>query len=431
MPGKIVAFVPAKGTSERIKNKNLAILDGEYLFRRKLQQLVDCALIDEVYLDTDSDEMAALVDDLPVKRLARPPALASNSTDGHELFAYECAQVTADIYIQALCTAPFIDAECMQRAIEALLASSSHSLAAVRREKHYLWDEDGPRYGWGRIPNSVDLPVTTVEAMSLYMVRAGDAPITRRFTADVLLFELSPEESLDVNWPADLALAEIVSAGKRARENLAMLALKPYLSSAMLSDITREMGLNCALPRQIASGDGVKVFGRAKTIGLDAPREGERWEGIYDALESYNFVRPGNVIVVDNQVEDAAYFGNLNASLAARAGAAGAIINGVTRDRDAVRALDFPVFSRGHYCADIKYRGVVRSMNKPVTIGQVRVANGDYVFGDADGVVVVPRDHWPAVLAEVMKGIEREWNVGKAVAIGMPAEQILHSIGEF
>ena len=57
---KIVAFVPAKGESSRIKNKNFAILDGEYLFKRKLRQLLSCPLIDEVILDTESDEIAEL-----------------------------------------------------------------------------------------------------------------------------------------------------------------------------------------------------------------------------------------------------------------------------------------------------------------------------------------------------------------------------------
>ena len=108
---RVVAFVPAKGSSERVADKNLQLLDGEHLFKRKLRQLLDCPLIDEVVLDTDSDALAALAADLPVTRLNRPPSLASNATDGHELFAYECAAVApADLYVQCLCTAPFVTA---------------------------------------------------------------------------------------------------------------------------------------------------------------------------------------------------------------------------------------------------------------------------------------------------------------------------------
>src|SRR3546814_12643727 len=106
---KIVAVVPAKGHSDRIANKNLRVLDGEHLFKRKLRQALECKLITEVYLDTESDELADHATDLPVKRLHRPAALATNATDGHEMFAYQCAQVQdADLYIQCLCTAHFL-----------------------------------------------------------------------------------------------------------------------------------------------------------------------------------------------------------------------------------------------------------------------------------------------------------------------------------
>lgn len=428
---KIVAFVPAKGHSERIKNKNLSILDGEYLFKRKLRQLLECSRIDEVYLDTDSDELAALVDDLPVKRLRRPPELATNQADGHALFAYECSQVAADVYIQVLCTAPFVDADTMDRALSCFLDSGADSLVAIKREKQYVWKDGEPEYGRGRIPNSVDLPAVDIEAMSLYMVKNKGVTIDRRFTAAPCFFLLNPEESVDVNWPADLTFAESISAGRRAQENLAMQALKPYLSSAMLSDITREMGMRCALPRHLQPNTRRKIFGRSKTMLLDQCRPGEHWENIYDALGSYDFVRPGDIIVVDNLVPDSAYFGNLNAGLAARAGAEGAVINGVTRDAEAVAALDFAVFARGFYCSDIKYRGVVRSMNKPLNIEGVDIANGDYVFGDADGVIVIPQRHWSAVQEAVMTGIDKEWRVGRAVAMGVPAKDILRSVGEF
>lgn len=429
---KVVAFMPAKGSSERIRNKNLAILDGEHLFKRKLRQLCDCPLIDEVYLDTDDDAMAGLAADLPVHRLKRPHELATNSTDGHELFAWECAQVDADIYIQTLCTAPFVDSDTVERAIRQLMASDAESLVAIVEGKQYLWRDGLPEYGLGRIPNSVDLPMTTIEAMSLYMVKrpAGTSP-TRRYTRNPLMLRLSPTESVDVNWPEDLELAETIAAGQRARENLMLGALAPYLTSAMLSDITREMGLNCTLPREIGSTTPKKIFGRAKTLLLDLPRQEESWQGIYDALGSYAFVRQGDIIIVENRAREHAYFGNLNAQLAMRAGAVGAVIDGVTRDREAVRALGFPVYARGHYCVDIKYKGVLREMNKPIQVGGVRVENGDYILADGDGVTVVPKSHWPEVRNRAQVSIEKEWRVGRAVAMGESPDAILRQLGEF
>jgi len=429
----VVAFVPAKGSSERIANKNLAILDGEHLFKRKLRQLLESRRVTRVVLDTEDDALAALAADLPVTRLKRPAALASNATDGHALFAWECAQVRGDVYVQALCTAPFVDAATVDRAIDALLADVEHdSVVAVTHSKLYTWTDGQPDYGAGRIPNSVDLPATTIEAMSLYAVKGGGVASTRRFGARPLLLPLSPLEAVDVNWPDDFVLAETIAAGARARENLALGALRPYLSTAMLSDITREMGLDAALPAAIApSRPNVHFFGRAKTLQLDAPRAGEDWRGIYDALGSYDFVRPGDVIMVENRVAGHAYFGSLNAQLAMRAGAVGAVIDGVTRDRSEVDALSFPVFARGHTCVDIKFKGVVRSMNMPIQMGGVTVASGDYVLADGDGVVVIPCGVWAEVRDRALKVIEKEWQVGRAVALGVPPREIFDRLGEF
>ncbi len=429
---RIVAFMPAKGSSERIANKNLAILDGEHLFRRKLLQLLECPLISEVCLDTDDDAIAALADDLPVRRLKRPAALATNATDGHELFAWECAQAPADIHVQAVCTAPFVTAATMTRALQALLDAPAHdSLVAVWKGKLYGWSGIDPDYGRGRIPNSVDLPVRVIEAMSLYAVRSGATPTRQRFGASPLMFELDPTEVLDVNWPDDLALAERVAAGLRAREHLELRALSPLLSSPLLSDITREMGMNLALPPEIRPTSGRRLFGRARTLLLDHVREGEDWRGIYAALGSYAHVRLGDVIVVENRVRDRAYFGNLNAHLALRAGAVGAVIDSVTRDSEAVEALGFPVFARGTYAVDIREEGVLREMNRAVSIGGVPVRNGDYVFGDADGVVVVPAGAWGQVRDAVLSRAEREAKVGLATARGEDALGIWKGVGDF
>ena len=428
---KIVAFVPAKGSSERIVNKNLSLLDGEHLFKVKLRQLLECHLIDDVFLDTDSDEIAELAKDLPVKQIIRPKELASNATDGHELFAWECAQVEADIYLQVLCTAPFVGVETLERAITALLSSESNdSLVGVTNSKQYLWEGNEPNYGRGRIPNSVDLPLTTIEAMSLYAIRREVVSTGKRFGKNPLLFELSPTEAVDVNWPDDLVLAETIAAGERAQENLRLAALMPYLTSALLSDITREVGIsNSALPREITGHQ--RFFGRAKTLLLDHCQPGESWQGIYDALDSYQFIRPGDVIMVENRVKGRAYFGNLNAQLAMRAGAVGAIIDGLTRDKDEVKKLAFSVFARGHHCADIKFEGTLRAMNKPIIIGETPVSNGDYVFADSDGVVIIPRHRWSEIHQMALKAIEKEFKVGMAVAKGTHHKGIFDTYGEF
>lgn len=435
---KIVAFIPAKGHSERVRDKNLSILDGEYLFKRKLRQALDCPLIGEVCLDTESDALAELATDLPIARLVRPAALASNSTDGHEMFAWECSQrPDADIWIQLLCTAPFVSAATISRAIDALLADpDADSLVAVTRAKQYCWDGATPAYGTGRIPNSVDLPATVIEAMSLYIVRrpaSGEVP-TRRYGSRPILFELDPIETIDINHGSDLAIAETIAAGQRAAEVTRFRALLSHLSSTVLADVCKEKGIKAIMPPNMRPTSGGKLIGRAKTLELgalgpnDAP---DAWKGIYGALESYRFVRPGDVIMVATDVPERAYFGDLNANLAIRSGAVGAVIDGTTRDSADVRALGFPVYARVSQCNDIKYEGTLRAMNRPVTMGGVRVCNGDVVFADEDGVIVVPRARWDDVEATAWDVMGNEARIRLYAARGRDVGEILAECGAF
>ncbi len=434
----IVAFVPAKGQSERVRDKNVAVLDGDHLFRRKLRQALDCPAVSEVCLDTESDALADLAADLPVSRLRRPAALATNATDGHEMFAWECGQrPDADMWIQVLCTAPFVSASTLSRAIAALCADpDADSLVAVTRAKHYCWDGDRPAYGNGRIPNSVDLPATVVEAMSLYIVRrppSGDVP-TRRFGARPILFDLDPVELIDINCGADLTIAETVAAGQRAAEVTRFRAMLPHVSSTVLADICKERRIAAVLPPNLRPTSGGKLLGRAKTLELaalapDAPADA--WKGIYGALDSYRFVRPGDVIMVATDVPEHAYFGDLNANLAIRAGAVGAVIDGTTRDSADVRALGFPVYARASHCNDIKFEGTLKSMNRPVTMGGVRVCNDDVVFADGDGVIVVPRALWADVEAAAWDVMSNEARIRMYAARGRDFGEILAECGAF
>lgn len=436
----IIAFVPAKGTSDRVPGKNVQVLDGDHLFRRKLRQALDCAAITEVCLDTESDALADLAADLPVTRLSRPAALATNATDGHAMFEWECAQrPDADLWIQLLCTAPFITADTIGRAIAALLADpSADSLVGVSRAKQYCWDGDTPAYGTGRVPNSVDLPATVVEAMSLYIVRnTGNGPATRRFGTKPILFDLDPLEQIDINLTQDLALAETVAAGLRAREVARFRTMLPHLSSSILSDIAKERGMKVVLPAALRPTSGGKLLGRAKTLELTALDKrpdrspGGPWTGIYDALQSYRFVRPGDVIMVATDVPEHAYFGDLNANLAIRSGAVGAVIDGATRDTGDVRALGLPVYARSQTCDDIKYEGTVKAMNRPVTMGGVRICNDDVVFADEVGVVVIPRDRWDEIEEAAWEVLANEARIRIQAARGRDVGAILSDCGHF
>jgi regulator of RNase E activity RraA len=91
-------------------------------------------------------------------------------------------------------------------------------------------------------------------------------------------------------------------------------------------------------------------------------------------------------------------WGDILTEIAHRRGIAGTVIDGVCRDVALCRKLGYPVFSRGHWMRTGKDRVQVEATNVPVSIGSVRVAPGDLVRGDADGVVVLPTAYEDAIL---------------------------------
>jgi 4-hydroxy-4-methyl-2-oxoglutarate aldolase len=102
--------------------------------------------------------------------------------------------------------------------------------------------------------------------------------------------------------------------------------------------------------------------------------------------------RRGDVIIVDGKGDDTcALIGELMAAQAEAAGLAGLIVDAAARDSDTLAAGSFPIFSAGRSpCGPTK--GLPGTMGRPISVGGVAVQPGDLVLGDADGVVIVPRD---------------------------------------
>lgn len=121
-------------------------------------------------------------------------------------------------------------------------------------------------------------------------------------------------------------------------------------------------------------------------------------------------VAPGSVIVLDNNgCENATVWGDILTEIAHRRGIAGTVINGINRDTHLCLSLGYPVFSIDHWMRTGKDRVQVEATGIPVNIGGARVAPGDIMKGDTDGVVVIPKEHEDRVL-DVAEEIEAAEN---------------------
>ena len=111
-------------------------------------------------------------------------------------------------------------------------------------------------------------------------------------------------------------------------------------------------------------------------------------------------VPPGSVIVIDNGGrENATVWGDILTEIAHRRGIAGTVIDGACRDTALCLELGYPVYSRSYSMRTGKDRVQLDATNIVVSIGDARVAPGDILRGDADGVVVIPQQHEAEVLA--------------------------------
>ncbi|HDY8131505.1 TPA: cytidyltransferase [Vibrio vulnificus] len=431
---KVVAFLPAKGSSSRIESKNIKLLDGKPLFLHTLEKLVNSGLFDTVYLDTESEQIIDIASEVNCEILKRDPSLASNKTDGNQMFYNEVKHIDADIYVQVLCTSPFIDVDTIRKGIEVVKTDTSYDSAVlVRKERQYTWGENGPNYNIEKIPNSVDLGDTIIETMGLYIVSKKAAFETRRRIGNSpYLLEASPLESIDVNWPEDFELAELIAAGEREKSRKLLGNIKNHLTSCMLSDLLDDLGF----PNQVVKGlkpniHGAKLLGRAKTLKLRALQEGECFKGIYDALHSYDTIVPNDIILVENEMSEYAYFGELNANLAIRSGAAGVIVNGMTRDSLEVVSTGLPVFSKGYTCQDVRKRATTESFNKTICLNEIKVEPECLVFADAEGVIIIPKSIENEVIEEVFKRSANEKKILTEISEGVNVDILTKKYGFF
>ena len=187
------------------------------------------------------------------------------------------------------------------------------------------------------------------------------------------------------------------------------------LDTATLSDALDKLGINGQCYRIKPRGTAFRMAGRAWTL-LYGPA-GNPAGTVGDYIDD---VPPGSVIVLDNGGRDnATVWGDILTEIAHRRGIAGTVIDGICRDVALCLELGYPVFSRDHWMRTGKDRVQVEATGVPVNIGDVRVAPGDILRGDADGVVVIPAAFEQQVLdaAEAVEAAESR--IREAVRGGM------------
>jgi 4-hydroxy-4-methyl-2-oxoglutarate aldolase len=209
--------------------------------------------------------------------------------------------------------------------------------------------------------------------------------------------------------------------------------IRARLYVAVVSDVLDSFGYtNQAMSSRIRPLDESLVLAGYARTGL--------YQDIYHVSEGENPYELEIALIDDLHGDDVPVFacgasgriapwGELLSTASRARGAAGCVTDGLTRDIRAIRELRFPVFHGGIAPLDSKGRGKVAQIDTPIVCGGVPIERGDLIFGDADGVVVVPKTIEERVLARAFDKVTGEDKTRRDLADGVMLREVFKRYG--
>jgi len=200
--------------------------------------------------------------------------------------------------------------------------------------------------------------------------------------------------------------------------------IRKELYSGVVADILDEFGYrNQVMTPEIRPLRDCDVLaGRAFTCAAvdvcEIPEQPYKLE-----LETVDALSEDDVLVAATKNSFSGFWGELLTTVAKKHGAAGAVIDGYSRDTRKIREMDFPLFLSGYCPLDSKGRTELVSKQTPVLCGGVTVCPGDIVFADFDGIVIIPSSIAEDVIEKCFEKVHGENMVRKEMLNGMSATE--------
>jgi regulator of RNase E activity RraA len=206
--------------------------------------------------------------------------------------------------------------------------------------------------------------------------------------------------------------------------------IQATLYTPVIGDILDTLGLwHQFLPQAIQPLHmGMRLVGRAMPVQV-VDAWGPQSSPFGHMTEALDSLEPGEIYVVTGGSMNCAAWGEIMTATAKTRGAAGAIVDGFHRDTPRVLEQDWPVFSRGRFAQDAGVRSKVAEFRCTVEIGSVLISPGDLIFGDLDGVVVIPRRVEGEVIEKAIQKATGEKVVRKAIEAGMSSTEAFRKYG--
>ena len=206
--------------------------------------------------------------------------------------------------------------------------------------------------------------------------------------------------------------------------------IKQHLYTAVIGDVLDLHGYHHQFlpaqcrplaPNMVVAGRAMTVL-EADTFHLPDPPFGKM-------LEALDNLGQHEVYIAAGCAPRYALWGELMSTAARKRGAVGAVLAGYARDTRAIVALDFPTFCYGSYAQDQRGRGMVVDYRVPLEVEGVAIQPGDILFGDIDGVVVLPREYEEAVVSRALEQVRKEKTAHTMLLSGARAQDVFSETG--
>lgn len=213
---KLIAVVPVRQGSERVKNKNFKPFGGQCLLEIKLAKLKQVAGIDEIVVNTDSDLAVEIARHYGVSSFRRAPYYASAMCSNSEHWRNLAETTEAEYVMHTLCTSPLIEIETYERVLQTfrsqILEGEGDSINTVRKVKEFLWMDGKPvNYEIGRSPNSQNLPDVVALTFGISIISRETMIRRANVVGDrPLFYPLDEVESVDIDTDMDFEFAEFL-----------------------------------------------------------------------------------------------------------------------------------------------------------------------------------------------------------------------------
>jgi N-acylneuraminate cytidylyltransferase len=211
---KTACFIPIKANSERVPGKNLKLLNNKKLYEYIIEHSLMAGCFDDIYVDTNSQEIKEHANKLGLKTIDRLECLTANTANGNDLLVYhQSIYPDYDYYFQLFATAPFLQVESIRTCANALKGSEEYDscFTAIKHNSFFWLNKHPVNYQPVILPRSQDLEPVVEETTGMYgITKESLIKYKCRIGRKPYIYYVNKFEAVDINTEEDFKMAEII-----------------------------------------------------------------------------------------------------------------------------------------------------------------------------------------------------------------------------